>query len=377
MSHLTFVGNTGRSPAADEPPRSSLLFPRKPGHVRELASGIDALYLSGQATFSESLRGQLEAARTAAVEAGQPQPFTFGNCSEFEIGNYGLRQYPYRLSHAHGLIGLKPDSLVPPIWIQPRAEFLHGVGPLEAARWFQDVLEYRMGRVTLSVNRLDIHGDFQGWEFSAEDRELFVCRAKSRTTYEEEGRWTGFSFGRRKSQTVNARIYDKTEELKQTHAGYLEDIWGSRYVRTERVVRVEFEVSRGGLSAFGLSHPEDVVAAAGALWMHLTSNWLSYRIKTDDQTKSRWPVSAEWQQVQRARIANGAHGIERMVAARHRATLQGLAPSLVGYLASYAALVGTEDVEDTCETIPSLLRRYAGWSGREFADRIAEKAKGL
>lgn len=376
MSHFKSVQDTNPSPIS-KPSLDSLPEASQGSRVVELASGIDALYLSGQAPFSESLRSQLELARAAAVNAGEPRPFSFGNGNMFEIAHYSWGEYPYRLSHPHGLIGLRPDSLLPAVRIQPRAEFLHGVGPLEAARWFEDLLEWRMGRVSLSVNRVDVHGDFQGWDFGVDDRERFVCRAKSRTTYEDDGRWTGFSFGLRKSRTVAARIYDKTEQLKQSRAGYWEDIWGSKFDSNQRVVRVEFEISRGGLSSFGLSSPEDVVEAAGALWMHLTSDWLSYRVRTDDATRSRWPIAPEWRQVQRACIANDAHGIERMVAGRRRATLQGVAPSLVGYLASYAALVGTEDVHDTCETIPSLLRRYAGWSGREFADRVAEKAKGL
>jgi len=373
MSHLRSVRNADLSPASCTPPNP----PPSETRVLELASGIDALYLSGNAIVSESLREQLAVGRAAAERAGEPQPFNFGNGTICEIAHHGWGRYRYRLSHPHGLIGINPDSLMPPIRIQPRAEFLHGVGPLEAARWFESVIEWRMGRVALSVNRVDLFADFQGWDFSADDRGRFVCRAKARTTYEDDGRWTGFSFGLRKSRTVTARIYDKTEQLKLSRAGYWEDIWGPAYDRHKRVVRVEFELARGCLSNFLLSEPEDVVSASGALWLHLTTNWLSYRTPSGDSTRSRWPVAPEWERVQRAYIASDSHGLERMLAGRRRATLQGIAPSLVGYLASYAALVGTEDVEDTCETIPSLLHRYAGSSGREFADRVAEKAKGL
>ena len=35
-----------------------------------------------------------------------------------------------------------------------------------------------MGRFTLWVNRVDLHGDFQGWDFGADDRGRFLCRAK-------------------------------------------------------------------------------------------------------------------------------------------------------------------------------------------------------
>jgi hypothetical protein len=320
---------------------------------------------------------QLIEGRAAAVAAEEPQPFNFGNGTTLEIAPYGFGRYPFRLSHAHGLIGINPDSRLPPLRIQPWGEFLHGVGPLEAVKWFFDVLEWRLGKIELWVNRVDLHADFQGWHFNANDRDRFVCRARARTTYEDGGQWTGFGFGLRKSKSISARVYDKTEELKHSRAGYWEDIWGPRYVQGAPVVRVEFELARGGLSSFGLSKPEEVIEAAGALWMHLTSNWLTFRDSTDDETRSRWPVSVDWEQIQRASISRDAQGLERMVAGRRRATLQGLAPALVGYLASYGALLGTEDISDTCSTIPLLLRQYGAESGVKFAERVAIKAKGL
>ncbi len=64
--------------------------------------------------------------------------------------------------------------------------------------------------MSLSVNRLDLFGDFQNWNLSGSSRHEFVCRAQSRHTYEDNGVFNGFIFGTRKSDTVLARIYDKT-----------------------------------------------------------------------------------------------------------------------------------------------------------------------
>jgi hypothetical protein len=273
------------------------------------------------------------------------------------------------------VLQLSPNSNLPPVRIQPRAEFLHGIGALSAAHWFEDVLVDRCGFTELSVSRVDLHADFQRWRLGGEDRERFLCRAKARTTYEEDGRWTGFIFGRRKTGTFSARIYDKTEELRRTKAGYWEDIWGPTYRRGEQVVRVEFELAGQALREFGVSRPDEVIAAAGSLWMYLTHEWLTYRSPNADATKARWPVAPEWESVQRARIADGAHGLERMVAGRRRSTLRGLAPGLVGYIGSFAALVGAEDIGDTCAALPELLRRYGNQTDRPFADRVAEKVK--
>jgi hypothetical protein len=42
--------------------------------LRELASGIDALYLSGRAVLPEEFLAVLDAKRSEAVEAGQDRP---------------------------------------------------------------------------------------------------------------------------------------------------------------------------------------------------------------------------------------------------------------------------------------------------------------
>ena len=259
--------------------------------------------------------------------------------------------------------------------MQPRSAFLHGVGPLRAAEWFEDTLAHHLGTVDLKVSRLDLHVDVQGWEIDANERDRFVCRAKARTTYEDDGRWTGFIFGHRKSGTVECRIYDKTAELKGI-LGIWEEVWGSAFDRSTPVIRVEFEVMRTCLREFGLNTAADVVNASGAIWLYLTTQWLTYRERTPDETRSRWPVSPEWQAIQRASLVSGAHGIARMRSLQRRAPLQGLAPSLNGYLASFAAVVGTTGIEDTVAALPLLLRQYGSQSGTSFEERVLKKASG-
>jgi hypothetical protein len=345
------------------------------GGVRELASGVDALYLSGWAPIPQDVREKLLRGRERAEAAGEPVPFRFGG-HDFAIKPHGLRKYPFCLQHERGLILLNPSSgALPPVAVQPRAALLHGEGPLKAAEWFEETLAYHLGVVDLKVSRVDLHVDVQGWKIDANERDRFVCRPKARTTYEDDGRWTGFILGHRRSGTVECRIYDKTEQLKGIF-GIWEDIWGGSFDRSEPVIRVEFEVMRNCLREFGLSTPPDVVNAAGGMWLYLTTQWLTYRVRTADETRSRWPLSPEWLVIQRASLASGAHGIDRMRSLQRRATLQGLAPSLNGYLASFAACVGTTDIEDTCAALPLLLRQYGSQSGTSFEERVLKKASG-
>ena len=120
--------------------------------------------------------------------------------------------------------------MLPALRIQPRAEFLHGVGPREAIAWFAETLGAVVGPIRVSVSRIGLCADFQGWELDGDERHRFVGRARELDTYENESRLTGFTFGRRTSGTITARIYDKTRDAKNKGADYWPGIWGDAFV---------------------------------------------------------------------------------------------------------------------------------------------------
>jgi hypothetical protein len=64
-----------------------------------------------------------------------------------------------------------------------------------------------------------------------------------------------------------------------------------RYVPGTPVHRLKLEIGRQGLTEFDLDIPAQVLAAAGDLWTYATGQWLTHRSPTDDQTRSRWPLS--------------------------------------------------------------------------------------
>ncbi len=336
-----------------------------------MASGVDALYLSGRAV-PQDLLDRLEEARSASEQAPRAPTVLLGG-QEFVVAPHAWGKYRFRLAHSNGLVGVTPSQHLPALRIQPRAEFLHGVGPVQAVRWFHDVLETVCGPVHLTVSRLDLFADWQGWALDWEDRERFVCRADAIALRGERGEMTGWEFGRRSTKTVCARIYDKTLQVGREGIDYWFDIWGDRFDAESSVLRVEFEFGRAGLRDFGITTPEDAIAGAGGLWAWATGEWLSYRSPTDDQTRSRWPVAAEWRQVGRAAVVGKAHGLVRMAASHRQGELRTLAPGLVGYVSSFAALVEAVDIPDTCRELAAFLRRFSVWSEVSFADRVQDK----
>jgi hypothetical protein len=343
--------------------------------LNEVASGVDAIYLSGRASLPDSLLARLEEARTVALELDGSPPFQFG-ALEMLLAPHAWGKHRYCLTHPYGRLGISPSLNIPAFRIQPRAEFVHGVGVRAAIQRFRDLIEDECGIVKLQVSRIDLFADFQGWELSGDDRRAFVCRASDLGTFEENGTLNGLQFGKRSSGTVDARLYNKTKEMLTSGSDYWKEIWNDTYDEQCDVLRVEFEVLRGGLREFGLDSPDDVLDATGALWSYLTK-WLSYRTPTDDETRSRWPTAPEWEDVQRARIGEGVFGLERTYRGKQRGELAKMMPAFVGYVARFGALSDCYSEAEMLEVLRGYLARYAKETHISMDHRIWQKRRSL
>ncbi len=370
------------STEAETPPRDGRNAPPVPpgqsllSGVRELVSGVDALYFSGRATIPNDLIARLEKVRQKAIDAHSPQGFTFGVLG-VEMLPRGWGKYRYCFEHPYALFGVTQSSRLPSVRVQPRAEFLHGAGPEGTVEWVRTVLESELGPVLLTVGRVDLFTDLQGWDVSVDRRHEFTCRARSVHGYETDGAFNGLVFGDRKSHSIMARIYDKTVEIQSHGAHYWPMIWGDSYDPELPVVRVEFEIDRAALREYGLATPSEVLEAVGALWASLTDTWLVHRVPTSDQTRSRWPVTPAWEAVRRARIADEAHGIRRMYLGKTRGGVEGILPNLVGYLASFGAYTGAKDLKEVLPFLDFQLSRREAETGLSLEERISARRKKL
>lgn len=344
----------------------------EPNRPRELASGVDALYLSGRAALPVDLLEQLCALRVLADQQEGPVEFTFGGfVMQLQPRKWGL--YRYCIDDPFARIGFTPKTKIPAIRVQPRAEFLHGAGVEYVVEWARSLLESACGPVLFQVSRLDLFADFQGLAISGDQRHEFLCRADARHLFEMAESFNGLQFGSRNSGTIFARIYDKTIESTKTGTAYWKDVWGEHYDPDLHVTRVEFELHREVLRQFGMSTPEEVLGATGSLWHYLTHDWLTHRDPNEDETKSRWPISEDWRSVQRARIGHDAVGIKRAYEAKQSGVLENLMPSLVGHLANFGALTNCQSGIELIPTLERHLQHYARSSERSMTSRIAEK----
>ena len=338
-----------------------------------MASGIDALYCSGRADVPAPFLRGLDLAREEAQVTGREAEILIGGAL-FRVQSYSWGRYPYRLVHDYGLVGVTDSEKLPAVKIQPRASFLHGVGAKSAIGWFREALESEVGPLLLTCSRIDLHSDWQGWQLGGDDRSRFVCKATSRVLYEDGGVFTGFLFGKRKTGTIAARIYDKTEEIQKTGNAYWEEMWGAKYDRDRPVLRVEFEIGRQGLSEFGLRSPDDAIEAAGGLWVAATE-WLSYRTPGEDGTRSRWAVAPEWEAIRRASVAEDPCGLIRIYEGLQRGKFEKIVPNLTGYLVSYAALFGFDSVDEACEALVEVVTGFCLSRDLSFEKRVLARRR--
>ena len=353
-------------------PTSDQLVANTPLGLRELVSGVDALYLSARPALPASFVAHLEDARQWAGEVRRSAPCEIGGLW-FGVAPHGWGKYRFCLEHPMARLGFSESRHLPSVRVQPRAEFLHAVGPGGVLGALRDLLEPELGPLRFSVSRLDLFVDAQGWTLSLHDAHRFVCRSEARRSYEVGGTLTGFEFGSRKTKTLCGRIYDKTADIEAKGTTWWHEVWEDRYVEGLPVHRVEFEFGRQGLTDFGIDTPAEALEALGDLWRYATEEWLTFRSPTADKTRSRWAVAPERDSVQGATLRHRAVGLARVREAKRGSSITRLLPALNGYVVSLGALLGTERIDDTLSAVGHHLHSYEVVSRTSFADRVARR----
>lgn len=341
------------------------------GCLRELASGVDALYLSGRGEPTAAFLEDLEGSRRLCEMARDSLLFHLDG-ELFDIYPHGWGRYHYLLAGEMGSIGITTSKHLPAVRVQPRSALLHAIGPQQTVDRFRVLLGGLVDGLSFSVNRVDLYADFQGWELDAALRERFVCRGNSVRVFEDKGRFQGIQLGMRSTKTLSARVYDKTADIAQSGADWWITVWGDAYDPTLPVFRIELEIGRKAITDFALDTPEDVLAAVGDLWRYGTGEWLTYRTPSRS-SRSRWPIAPEWRSVQLASLAEEAVGAARIQAGKRAGSIRRIFPALTGYLAAFAAAIGTSGIEDTLVALDAQLRNDEIARHVPFEYRVVER----
>ena len=340
--------------------------------VRILASGVDTLYLSAKGQLYDGLLGCLKDMRE--LNPDKDIPFSFHRTeSDTILRPYGRRGYKFLLTSPAFDLSLGAAEQFPDAVIELRSHYIHSVGLEMAVDQITELLtrDYFPHGVRLMASRVDVFADQQGWTPQLADFDRFVTRAVCKTGYtpsteieKVHEEFSGFRFGK---GDVVARVYNKT--LQMGHETWPELLWNGR-IENEAVWRLEFQFRREALKELRVDGPEDVLRHRQGLWQY-GLRWVSLRKRTKDQTRSRWEIADEWQQLKDAALGGVASPLIR----EHiRNTDVGrLTQGLVGFATALEALGESRGLGGVVVRQVPAVNKYLTHKGTTFAEIVTAK----
>jgi hypothetical protein len=363
---------------------------------RVLVSGIDTLHLFTRRALDGAVVERLEQLKARA--AGQAPnaaavPFEAGG-HRFAVRPHGARTAPLLLDSAHLAVLVNPaaTSTFPTACVEFRALYLwqHGaMGAVDrAVPALRDIVP-ALDLNSLSVTRVDLTVDFQGWLPEPTHLDRLVTRARRDRShfelYRDQRRFTGFSIGR---GDVHARLYDKTAEIERSGKSWFRAIWARHpaYDHTAPVWRLELQLRRRALANFAdgerkrLDTWAQVARCTRALWAHYCTRWVSLREPRTARTRQM--LTPQWQAlVDQGFATEPWAGIDVNLYRLLRESADGaLVPQLAGYLArGYAQHLRRfgEDLafEDSAQMLVLHAKNHAARVGRPIPARARERAR--
>lgn len=343
--------------------------------LRLLSSGVDSLYLSARGGARAALLGELEAARVQAGHEREPVPFDLGVSGWrmlLKPGGWGGYAYWLTSPSAELWLGRGKEESGPAVRMQVHSAFLHAAGARGALAAVRALLTQDVcaGPPMLSVSRMDVYADAQGWRLSPSDLSRFVTRANHRRSNMVGQRFTGFEFGRRRAR-VKARLYDKQAEMDEQGLTWMHEVWRGRE-EGEPVWRLEFELRRKFMRRLEAQEPEAVLDRVPALWRYCIESWLSLRTPSAHAVTARWPVDPMWLDAY-GLLGDVQAGRELVWQAVEAASeLRALRGGL-GYLIAWAAMWGIDDLDEAAAALAQRAKRFLAGKDRKFATEVARK----
>ena len=340
--------------------------------VVELLSGVDALYASSKTVVPNDLFASLMEVKSIPEESIDLRYLPIAG-QQFEISSYAWGRYPVFIEHEFGRVGFTKSEKMPGIRLQIRSKFLHAVGAEKALEWFTTILKDLRIYPSWTLSRLDLFADIQGWDLRHSDQDQFATRASDLTSRKVSNNFSGFEFGRRKSGTINARIYDKTREMLKQPNGWTFDQWGERFDHSLPVWRIEFEFHTELLREAGIPTAQIGLENKGALWAYATESWLTHHLPGVDSNKARWVLSPEWLAIQNVKLRGKCIPIQRIRDKEDALDIQRLIPGLFGYVTSVGAKMGAHDLRTALDVAFQVLSHDEREGRRSAIDTLEYK----
>lgn len=275
---------------------------------------------------------------------------------KFEVYPHGSRRYYYILHNDDFELQLaryrSHQEANYPVYIHFKSQFLwsslYDMTRLKdkfdlIIEWLEQLIggRYRASK----INRLDLcyHCDDVPHGFNADH---FVGRHTLDTTRRTHRVVSGIDIGSRKSEKLFLRCYNKYLETRATKKQWFYPIWMNAGLDVRKVWNIEFQMKREYFRETEINGTlydtaEQVISGMSAIWLYLTTEWVTYRIPDNDR-RTRWSLHPWWTGLYD--FVETDDRVTRNVQ-RELPTEEAIIPALRGYLTSLAARTG-DSLED-------------------------------
>lgn len=317
-----------------------------------------------------------EAKALASKCSSEKTTITINN-ETFQVLGNGTRNYAYILHNDDYEVKLaqvrSSNQDFYPINIKIKSENLWSKGYMNAWNFIINWINSGIGSVKSNkVNRLDLCCHTDDLQILDGDFDTFKGRFHKDEIFRYMRKPCGMTFGSRSSNTVYCRIYDKTLEITQTNKKlWFKDIWLEKGLNPERVWNIEFQLDRTFFKENSIESIEDAFMNLKSMWHYCTKEWI-VKVDLSRTRKERCPTNKHWELIQNAFDSfKGESLIKREK--QLIADASALVPGTIGNLTSYAALLGSDDIEVV--TLKLLLdgKRYLKHKNTDFSKVIIEK----
>lgn len=297
---------TAASTSSDTGAPPSNTAPYDDINVKILRTGIDSIYYSYAGTMRDIVEVQLSDLKTKAQSLSDEDRADANILladHPFSVSPKGRGRFPYAIKDNwyHLSLSGANNKKLPLAYVQVGSELLTRAGLDRATGTLNLLMEMISGEIKEpSVSRVDLCVDFVlNDDLGRIPSDHFVFLADAMNLHHCMGELTGYQFGKR--GRVNARLYDKTLEIKQqSHKDYLYPIWEEQgWDGKSKVWRLEFELRKDFLKDYGINDRNDLVDHLESLWQYCTTTWLQVkRPNPNDSRKDRWPLYPWWADIQ-------------------------------------------------------------------------------
>lgn len=335
-----------------------------------LHTGVDTLEVSVFGSVVEGLEDEFDLCKTKAQATDTPEPFPI-NGEPFFVQAKAQGHFTWVLSDHRMLLFVsrtrRPE--LPFCKVRLRASALASEGREALFAQALAVVGHLGAIERLSVSRIDLAVDVQGFEFTDDDFARMVCPASYRSIT-REGDGVTYQLGK---GDVVMRIYRKDAELRAHKKESYAKLWERHpsYDPSMPVWRVEVQLRGQVLKELGAREVNAAFAKLGRLFRFGTV-WAELRVPTGDTNKNRWPVDTVWQLL--ATAWGDAPAEPRIRLAARAESEEAAVARLLGAAATLGAYSGQTDLIDVLRYALVGMEQRMDDRGETFAELVEKKS---